>query len=241
MAKLKIGILETGRPPEELAPQYGSYPNMVANWLSHLDGEISTFSVLDGEFPLSAQQCDLWVITGSKFGCYEDHYWIKPLEDFIRSVKSSNRLMFGICFGHQLIAQALGGKVQKSSQGWALGVNQYEIENWPDELGTAPAEIALQAYHQDQITTLPKGAVNVASSDFCKHAAVWYPDFGLTVQGHPEFSTAYASDLLECRRGTSLTNEDTDRGQANMAYASNREMIAKIVGTYLISKGAVHA
>lgn len=241
MAKFKIGILETGRPPEELATKYGSYPNMVANWLSHLNGEISSFSVLDGEFPKAAEQCDLWVITGSKFGCYEDYEWIEPLENFIRSVKSAGRLMFGICFGHQLIAQALGGKVQKFDKGWALGVNQYEIENWPDELGAAPAEISLQAYHQDQITTLPEGAINVASSDFCKHAAVWYPDFGLTVQGHPEFSTAYASDLLESRRGTSLTNEDTDRGQANMVHKNNRAMIAKIVETYLISKGTNHA
>ena len=241
MVKFKIGILETGRPPEALATQYGSYPNMVKNWLSHIEGEVFTYSVLDGEFPKSADICDLWVITGSKFGCYDDHYWIKALETFIRDIKSSGKLMFGICFGHQLIARALGGTVEKHSKGWALGINQYKVQNWPSELGTEPAQIAIQAYHQDQITKLPKGAINIASSDFCKFAAVWYPGFGLTVQGHPEFTTEYASDLIECRRGTSLTDDEVDRALANKTDVDNRAFIANIVKTYLISKGRTHA
>lgn len=241
MVKFKIGILETGRPPEELISKYGSYPNMVEDWLGHLNAEFFTFAVLDGKFPEAADICDLWVITGSKFGAYEDHEWIKPLEQFIRNVKATGKLMFGICFGHQLIAQALGGEVKKYGKGWALGVNQYDIENWPTELGDAPQNIALQAYHQDQITKLPQGAVSVASSDFCKYAAVWYPGFGLTVQGHPEFSNAYTHDLLECRRGTSLSNEEVDRGQANVDKNNNRQEIAKIINIYLNEKGQVHA
>ncbi|PCI88408.1 MAG: glutamine amidotransferase [Hyphomicrobiales bacterium] len=241
MAKFKIGILETGRPPEELAKEHVSYPHMVEDLLSHIDAEFSTYTVLDSQFPTSADICDLWVITGSKFGAYEDHKWIAPLEEFIRNIKSSGKLMFGICFGHQLIAQALGGKVEKYNKGWALGVNQYHIDNWPQELGTAPNEIALQAYHQDQITTLPAGAINVASSDFCKYAAVWYPDFGLTVQGHPEFSTAYASALLKTRRGNGLTEQQANDGLAKMAIPNNRDTIAKIVETYLTKWESNHA
>lgn len=237
MTELKIGILETGRPPEELSPKYGSYPNMIANWLSHLDGEISTYRVLDGEFPQSVTQCDLWVITGSKFGCYEDHDWIKPLEEFIRNAKTAGKLMFGICFGHQVIAQALGGEVQKFAKGWALGIHQYSTQNWPDELGNAPDKINLQAYHQDQIITLPKGAEPIASSKFCKFAAVYYPDFGFTVQGHPEFSDAYAHDLLEFRRDNGLTSAQVDLGQANMLHNSNRDVIANIIENYLQHKG----
>ena len=241
MAKLKIGILETGIPPEGLATQFGNYPHMVEDWLSLLDAEFSTYSVLNDQFPSSADICDLWVITGSKFGAYENHKWIAPLEAFIRNIKASGKLMFGICFGHQLIAQALGGKVQKYNKGWALGINQYQIGNWPTELGEPPTKIALQAYHQDQIITLPEGAIPVASSDFCKYAAVWYPNFGLTVQGHPEFSNAYASALLKARRGNGLTEQQADQGLANMVTANNRETIAKIVKTYLLNKGSNHA
>ena len=241
MAKFKIGILETGRPPEQLTDEFISYPHMVEDWLSNLDAEFLTYPVLDNQFPQTANECDLWVITGSKFGAYEDHEWMKPLEAFIRSVKASGKLMFGICFGHQLIAQALGGKVQKYSKGWALGVNQYQIDNWPTELGDPPNEIALQAYHQDQITTLPAGAIPVASSDFCKYAAVWYPGFGLTVQGHPEFSKSYASALLQSRRGNGLTEQQADHGLANMVTPNNRDAIANIVKTYLTNKGSNHA
>ncbi|MBL1420353.1 MAG: type 1 glutamine amidotransferase [Alphaproteobacteria bacterium] len=241
MAKFKIGILETGRPPEELEKEHISYPHMVENLLSRIDAEFSTYAVLDNQFPTSADICDLWVITGSKFGAYEDHKWIKPLEEFIRNIKAANKLMFGICFGHQLIAQALGGKVKKYNKGWALGINQYQINNWPQELGDPPTEIALQAYHQDQITTLPEGAITVASSDFCKYAAVWYPDFGLTVQGHPEFSNAYASALLKARRGNGLTEQEADYGLANMVTPDNRETIAKLVETYLTKWESNHA
>lgn len=234
MAKYKIGILETGRPPEELLGEFGNYPHMVEEWLGRIDAEFTRFAVLDGEFPDRADQCDLWVITGSKFGCYEEHEWIAPLEAFIRAAKKAKKIMFGICFGHQIIAQALGGKVQKFDAGWALGVNQYDITDWPVELGNAPENISLQAYHHDQIVSLPKDAEIVATSEFCEYAALYYPDFALTVQSHPEFSKAYASALLECRRGTGLRSTEVDRGLANMEQADNRDVIADIVENYLM-------
>ena len=82
-------------------------------------------------FPTSVSSCDGWIVTGSAFGAYEDHAFIPPLEDFIRANYKADVPMAGICFGHQIMAQALGGKVEKFSGGWGVGYTNYEM---PDQL-----------------------------------------------------------------------------------------------------------
>ncbi|MEM9629829.1 MAG: type 1 glutamine amidotransferase [Pseudomonadota bacterium] len=234
---IRVGILETGRPPVELADAHGDYPGMVRQWLDVLDAEYSSYAVLDMEFPVNAHEADLWVITGSKFGAYEDHPWIPPLEEFVREVRSAGKLMFGICFGHQIIAQALGGVVRKSGKGWGLGVHEYPTTcSWPDELGEAPEKIAIQAYHQDQVEEAPENAVTIASTEFCEHAGLWYPGFAITVQGHPEFGKPYASALLESRRGTVLKSEDVDQAQDTMVMDDNRSRLAELIRDQLLEQ-----
>jgi len=234
---LKIGVLETGLPPEELAPDYGSYPSMVENWLKPLSAKYETeftfYPILSGDIPQDGAQADIWVITGSKYGVYEDHAWIKPLENLIRDAKAKGSLMIGICFGHQLIAQALGGVVRKSDKGWGVGPHIYDTSAWPKALGDTPASLNLQAYHQDQVEVLPEGAQTIASSDFCEHAALWYPGFAITVQGHPEFSKDYASALIESRRGTVLTEEDADQGQQYMSRDITAPALAEMIAAHL--------
>ncbi len=234
---LKIGVLETGLPPEELAPDFGSYPSMVENWLKPLSAKYDTkftfYPVLSGDIPQDGAQADIWVITGSKFGVYEDHAWIAPLENLIRDAKAKNALMIGICFGHQLIAQALGGVVRKSGKGWGVGPHIYDTSAWPAALGDTPASLNLQAYHQDQVEVLPEGAQTIASSDFCEHAALWYPGFAITVQGHPEFSKDYASALIESRRGTVLSEKDADQGQDYMSRDITAPALAEMIAAQL--------
>jgi GMP synthase-like glutamine amidotransferase len=227
--KLRVGILETGRPPEELGGQYGDYPEMVRKWLAPLEAEFTSYAVLDGEMPDGPESCDLWVITGSKYAVYESHPWIAPLEAFVRSVRDAGRKMIGICFGHQIIAQALGGAVRKSGKGWGLGVHEYATDDWPDELGEKPEKIAIQSYHQDQVEALPEGAKRIATSDFCENAALWYPGFALTVQGHPEFSTPYVNVLLDLRRGSILSDEDVAQGKRNLKRQAKPKALADLI------------
>ncbi len=229
-----IGVLETGRPPEELAPEHGDYLAMVTSWIDVSDADFRVFAALDGVFPSAPDEADLWVITGSKFGAYEDHDWIAPLEAFIRACRDAERPMMGICFGHQIIAQALGGVVRKSAKGWGLGIHDYTPVNWPDALGPAPETIALQAFHQDQVEQLPGGAHVIARSDFCENAALWYPGFALTVQGHPEFGRPYASALLEARKGAVLDPGEVETAQAGMDRADTRADLARLIRDYLL-------
>ncbi len=189
-----IGILQTGRAPDALRPDHGDYPDLFVRLLAGHGLTFRNYEVLDGVLPASATECDGWLITGSRFGAYEDHPWIPPLEAFIRKVQAANVPMVGICFGHQIIAQALGGKVEKYPGGWSVGRTEYD---WGGET------VALNAWHQDQVTQRPAGARVCASSDFCENAALVYGDTIFTMQAHPEFHRDFAADIIE-KRGRGL-------------------------------------
>ncbi len=231
-SKLTVGILETGRRPDALWESFSDYPTMVADWLSPLNATYRPYAILDGELPDDPLACDLWVITGSKFGVYEAHDWIEPLEIFIRACQQARRKMIGICFGHQLIAQAMGGEVRKSDKGWSLGVQDYAVVDWPKALGTPPAQISLQAYHQDQVERVPAGAHVIARSAFCPVAGLWYPGFAISFQGHPEFRSDYASALLNHRRGPGLDPAMVDAAQTTMGRAINPDELAEKIARH---------
>ena len=141
--------------------------------------------------------------------------------------------MIGICFGHQIIAQALGGRVEKSAKGWGLGVHSYA----GDLKGPLPGPLMLQAFHQDQVTEPPEGAVVLAGSEFCPAGALLYPGFAVTIQGHPEFDHAFATALLDNRRGAVLNDAEADLALASMTARTNRDALADwLLGWY---QGAV--
>jgi len=187
---MKIGILQTGHSPDNMKDQLGDYGEMFTKLLGGHGFEFKIWSVVDGDFPASAVDADGWLITGSKHGAYEDHDWIPPLEDLIRAIRETGCPLVGICFGHQIIAQALGGKVEKFSGGWSVGRTEYTVNGQP---------MALNAWHQDQVTAVPNGATVVGSSDFCANAALLYDDQIWTIQPHPEFSSAFVDGLIRTR------------------------------------------
>jgi len=192
---VKLAILETGYPPGDLADRFGSYPAMFAALLG--DGfEIETFDVQAGELP-DPNAHDAVLITGSPAGVYEPLPWIEPLMQFIRAARDSR--MVGICFGHQVMSEALGGHVEKSNKGWGAGLHHYNIlhaEPWLD--GTAT--IAIPASHQDQVVIQPPNTEVVAASDFTPYAALaWTDRAAISFQFHPEFSPGFAQALIEKR------------------------------------------
>ena len=187
---MKIGILVTGHPPDELYDQFGEYDGMFRKLLDGNGFEFETFAVVDNQFPSSIEDADGWVITGSRHGAYEDHPWIPPLEELIRAIRDAGQPLIGVCFGHQIIAQALGGTVEKFQGGWAVGRTSYDFDG---------DTVTLNAWHQDQVTRLPKGACVLGSNDFCKNAMVAYGDTIWTVQAHPEYGDDFISGLVRTR------------------------------------------
>lgn len=202
---MKIGILETGEVLPALAETHGDYPAMFKKLLRvHApDAEFITIHVVNNAPLGPPTDADGWVITGSRHGIYDDLPWINPLKQFLRDCVAQHVPVAGICFGHQILAEALGGKAEKSDKGWGLGAQTYLVINapsWMDNIGT---EFTGHAVHQDQVTELPPTATPVASSDFCEYAALVYgnldhPD-AISVQPHPEFSAAFVDDLIDVR------------------------------------------
>ncbi len=187
---MRIGILQTGHAPEALIGRTGDYGDMFQRLLAGKGFTFRVYSVVDMDFPESVHDCDGWLLTGSRHGAYEDHPFIKPLEDFIRRAYTERVPLVGICFGHQIIAQALGGKVEKFQGGWSVGPTEYA---WNGDT------VLLNAWHQDQVTERPPEASVIATAAMCENAALVYGDRAFTVQAHPEFDATFLADLIDAR------------------------------------------
>ncbi|MEZ5925168.1 MAG: gamma-glutamyl-gamma-aminobutyrate hydrolase family protein [Hyphomicrobiaceae bacterium] len=235
---MRIGILETGRPPETLKDKHGSYPDMFVALLKAASPELSfqTFAALDGEVPDDPRACDGWLITGSRHGVYEKLPWMLKLEQLIRAAVNARVPVVGICFGHQIMAEALGGKVVKSDKGWGLGLHEYEVakpEAWMDGAGE---RFTIPAVHQDQVVDKPPGAEVIASSRFCTYAALAYDDVGLSFQGHPEFSEAYQRDLMEVRfKGLAPDEVIAAATDSLVARTSDSAKAARWIGRFFLA------
>lgn len=222
---MKIGILQTGLCPGELLEKFGEYDAFFARFLDGFGFDFEGYRVVEGTMPSSVEAADGWVITGSEYGAYEDHEWIAPLEDFLRQAYAKNIPIVGICFGHQILAQALGGKVGKYPGGWAVGKQHYQLDG-------VEGGIDLMAWHQDQIIELPADARVIGSSPFCKYAALAYGNKAMSVQAHPEFGKDFIAALFDARKESLpaeiLAHKDDDLS-GTMASPLIAEMMAKVL------------
>ncbi len=197
---MKVGILLTGNIPETLRGKHPEYDRMFVRLLAGRGFTFQTYDVAGGVFPASTSDAEAWLITGSQCGVYEDHTWIPPLEDFIRTARNDCVRMIGVCFGHQIIAQAMGGRVVLFDGGRMIGPGDYDFLS-PDE------RLRAMAFHQDQVIGMPQHARLLASSEDCAIAGLAYEDdagkpWAMTVQPHPEFDAAYVLDLMDLYRDT---------------------------------------
>jgi len=189
---MKIGILECGPTPPEIAAEHGDYPRMMTRLFDGRGWTFEAFAAMDLHFPDGPDAADGWILTGSRYGAFEHRAFIRPLEAFIRSCADTHRPMIGICFGHQVIAQAMGGHVERAAHGWTLGRQVYGF--------AALGQTALTAWHQDVVTEAPDGARIAATHPDCPIAALDYPGWAASVQAHPEFDAAVTAAFLDLRR-----------------------------------------
>ena len=205
---MKVGILNTDTLKTEFDTKYGQYPAMFKNVLLQADPnlQIHSYEVQSGDYPTALDECDAYLITGSKVSAFDDIPWVNELKIFVRSLHQHQKKLIGICFGHQLIAEALGGKVERSNGGWHVGVHGATLKKNTILFGSSHQEFNLIYNHQDQVLKIPRESILLASCKNCPVAMLAIDDHILSFQGHVEFDVAYAKDLLEMRR--SILGED---------------------------------
>lgn len=226
---MKLAILETGTPPGDLAATFGDYPAMFR---SMLDMEAPAYDVAAGHYPAKVEDHDAYLITGSPAGVYEDDPWIGHLLTFLQLARGRARLV-GICFGHQAMARAFGGHVEKSDKGWGVGLHTYPLvrrELWMDD---GAATIAIPASHQDQVVLQPPDTDLIASSAFTPYAGLAWRDGGaISFQCHPEFDPAYATALIEQRYDRT---PDPDAAIASLDAPNDNERVGEWIKRFLQS------
>lgn len=163
--------------------------------------EICDYEIAFGQWPKSIDECRAWIITGSAKGVYDKDEWIAQLKKFIKELHQNKKKLFGICFGHQIIADALGGRVEKSEKGWGLGVKDFRLIKEQSWMKPAKNEISLLFSHQDQVIEIPQEAVLLATNDFCPNQMFQIGSHILTVQGHPEYNAEYCKEKLNKHHG----------------------------------------
>ncbi|SFH26803.1 type 1 glutamine amidotransferase [Modicisalibacter xianhensis] len=199
---MRIGLLQCDDVAEELQPRHGNYPDMFERLMTSADPTLSfrTWRCHDGDIPSDTMAVDAWLITGSKFGVNDGSDWIDRLCSFVRELWRTGRPLVGVCFGHQLIAKALGGEVVKNERGWGVGMSFNRVTERAAWMEPWQEGLDLVVSHQDQVRQLPEGAKILAVSDFCPIYLMQVGETFLGVQGHPEFTKAYSADLMEFKR-----------------------------------------
>jgi len=231
---MKLTLIQTGEVPPSLRPQFGAYAPMFERMFAAAGEEFDyeVVPVSDGAAFPDPAGLEAILLPGSAAGVYDNHLpWMAPLRDFIRQAYAEKTPMVGICFGHQIMADALGGDVRKSEKGWGLGRHVYEVTD--DAAFPDLAALAIACSHQDQVIGAPADAEVILTSDFTPNAGLLYRNGpALSFQPHPEFEDSYTLALAELRRGKS-PDALIDTARASVAISSDSLIMARQIAGFL--------
>ena len=231
---MKIGILKCDSTNENLRKEHGDYSDMFISLFQSVEPalEFETYNVILGEYPKNLQDNNVYLISGSRYGVNDGDKWIDDLEKFVLELQHRKHPLIGICFGHQLIAKALGGKTELATQGWGAGVQNYQIILTEPWMEPQLEQFSILSFHKDQVTKLPKNAVLIAQNDFCPYSAYYIGEWLISFQGHPELTKDYVRSLLFHRENI-LGREVLKNGIISLEQKIQPQTIAKWILNFI--------
>jgi GMP synthase-like glutamine amidotransferase len=231
---MRIGLLVCDHVLPEFRHIAGDYPEMFGRLFSSFpEIELVPYDLVEGEFPVSLDECDGWITTGSKRSVYDDEEWIHRFADLVREAHFENRPFVGICFGHQMMAQALGGHVSRSDRGWGVGVKRVDLAGSIVPGAEDVVSFAVLNSHADQVDVVPPDGEVLGGNAHCPVSVMRIGSRMLGIQGHPEFVPEYSRALMELRRGAVIPDEVVDAGLASLATTPDNGTLASLIVEFL--------
>ena len=235
---LRVGILLCDHLDDEVAARHGDYEGRYRTLLGPLGVDAVVHDLTRGEAPASTAECDAWLVSGSRRSAYDDEAFVPALTRFVADAVEADVPVVGICFGHQVVARALGGRVERA-EGWGIGVKRYHLGGGartgagpPPWMEGSPESFTMVVSHRDQVVELPDGAELLASAEYCPVAAFHVGDGVFCVQGHPEFDVALSATLSR-RRRAAIGHDVVEAGLASLGTAPDNPLVAEWIQRFL--------
>ena len=231
---MRIGLLGCDDVAEHLKSIAGGYRDMFEALLApHIPNlELVWFDAINGALPENPGVCDAYICTGSRYSVYESRDWILRLHAHVRELAVAQKPFVGVCFGHQVLAQALGGEVARAEQGWGAGIlemNVVQSEAWMQP----PLErCRLQYMHADQVQRLPPHSEVLATAAHCPVAMFRVNRTMLGIEGHPEFPAPYAGALIEARKER-IGADRSEAALASLRGPADSDAVARWMANFL--------
>lgn len=225
---MKVGILLTSNDTSPWALRFPDDGEKFRALLLPLrpGWSFPIYPVKDNVFPEGLNACDGYVITGSPASVHDGHRWIGRLKNFVIEAHKARKPLIGACFGHQVIAEALGGRVARNPQGWVLGIETTHYHQPAGWMQPAAPEIALYAAHKEQIVELPADAETIGTAPGCPYAAFAVGDHIMTTEYHPEMTPDFMT-VLTRELASALSQEQLDRATTQLESAAQGSLFGE--------------
>lgn len=238
----RLAILECEAPPAAVLEKYGTYGDIVKILLTSAfetdslpNLEVLKWNIIQAESFPNLDAVDGILLTGSQYTAFDDDPWVSPLMEYIRLAHNARKPLVGFCYGHQIIARALGGTVIRNPVGWELAVEKVKLSS----LGTklfGRNELNIHQVHRDAVVETPRDVEVIGQSERCGVQISYQPGRLLSFQGHPEFNAFITTEEIEERRQQGKIDDDLyEEAMARVTLEHDGKLLAKVLWEHLLS------